>query len=419
MELTEHQEEILSNLLSSKEKLVFLSGAAGTGKTATISKWMESLSFNANIALCSSTHKALSVLDSFITEDVECNVVKATIHSFLGLQMVNKGQKQVLKASGKSKYMKFNPNYIILDEASMICTTVMKELNHYMTMHQNLEKVIFVGDILQLSISGDWIRWDNIDTYYLTQQMRKSPDDPMLLYINELRRKISDLDPDIDPFPEDIPNLIIHEDHKTFCQAYKNDLTPSKALVAYKNATVNAYNRNIKKYIHNDDNTWTKGDNIIIEGVVYKKVGKINKTIFTNRASLKIITHPELKILDGVEYWSFVGQDANKVKNEVRVPVTKTSLNNAIEKYVTTRDWRRYYEVKEKFVFAKHSYALTCHSGQGSTYENVYIDVDDFLDIPADPLNNGLFRMLNVGITRAKEKVHVYIGEDRNYTNFK
>ena len=61
-----------------------------------------------------------------------------------------------------------------------------------------------------------------------------------------------------------------------------------------------------------------------------------------------------------------------------------------------------------------HADALTVYGAQGSTYDEVFIDATDMMTARAN-----VRRMAYVGISRARHKAHVFVGEERNYKYFK
>src|SRR5574343_663417 len=73
-------------------------GYAGTGKSTTISSIITDLDRSGfSIAVTAPTHKANQVLKSMMRERISDTCTISTIHSFLGLQLVQDKQQQVLK----------------------------------------------------------------------------------------------------------------------------------------------------------------------------------------------------------------------------------------------------------------------------------------------------------------------------------
>jgi len=66
--------------------------------------------------------------------------------------------------------------------------------------------------------------------------------------------------------------------------------------------------------------------------------------------------------------------------------------------------WREFWELKEAFNEVRHSYAITSHRSQGSSYLKTFIDLEDIM------LNRNrqeAFRSLYVSCTRQREEIYV------------
>jgi ATP-dependent exoDNAse (exonuclease V) beta subunit len=67
-----------------------------------------------------------------------------------------------------------------------------------------------------------------------------------------------------------------------------------------------------------------------------------------------------------------------------------------------SRLWKEFWTFKEAFHSLRHAYSITAHRAQGSTYESVFVDVQDIL------LNRNrqeAFRCLYVACSRPKFKL--------------
>ena len=146
----------ISVLLSLIKDLVIISGGPGTGKTFTIQKIVDALTFanteGYSIALAAPTGKAAQRLtESLSLENHDFVEAPVTIHKLLGA----KGE------SGQFRYNEKNPlpfNTVIIDEASMLDITLWIRLIRAIP---NESKLIVLGDKNQLasveagSILGD------------------------------------------------------------------------------------------------------------------------------------------------------------------------------------------------------------------------------------------------------------------------
>jgi exodeoxyribonuclease-5 len=70
------------------------------------------------------------------------------------------------------------------------------------------------------------------------------------------------------------------------------------------------------------------------------------------------------------------------------------------------RKWGAFWAFKEAFHKVRHSYAITAHRAQGSTYEAVFVD---WRDILTNRNRGEAFRCLYVACTRPKKEL--YLGQ--------
>ena len=85
-----------------------------------------------------------------------------------------------------------------------------------------------------------------------------------------------------------------------------------------------------------------------------------------------------------------------------------TYAKNASKEY-KKQAWMRYFELKGKYIDVKYTYASTVHKLQGSTYENVYIDFKEIIDMSRYSEMETMYRLIYVAITRATNKVKVLV----------
>ena len=74
---------------------------------------------------------------------------------------------------------------------------------------------------------------------------------------------------------------------------------------------------------------------------------------------------------------------------------------------VLTRLWDFYYfQFIDQFADIIYGYAITTHKSQGSTYQNVYIDMSDI--IHNNPNHKNSHQCLYTAVTRASEKIKIF-----------
>lgn len=67
--------------------------------------------------------------------------------------------------------------------------------------------------------------------------------------------------------------------------------------------------------------------------------------------------------------------------------------------------WKKYLSFKDCVVCVDFPHALTVHKSQGSTYENVFLDMED-LGKCADKDYDLYLRLMYVAVSRASDKVY-------------
>jgi ATP-dependent exoDNAse (exonuclease V) alpha subunit len=105
-------------------------------------------------------------------------------------------------------------------------------------------------------------------------------------------------------------------------------------------------------------------------------------------------------------------KDENERKVTIRTltPKGQFELNNKLNelsmeaKLGKKYKWREFWQLKEAFNEIRHSYAITSHRSQGSSYRKVFVDLEDIM------LNRNrqeAFRSLYVSCTRQREELYV------------
>jgi len=396
IKLTKHQKEKISEVLDNLEKhdIALLSGVAGTGKTTSVKSIIHSFMSKdpyCEVVVTATTHKAVAV----ISESIE-NIPVMTIHSFLHMVPDKKSEVMRMVVSKSRK-----PNYadlLVIEEFSMLTKDVIDALNDHIDEYGT--KVLFVGDASQLILEEDSMKSFNLDKYtsVLTEPMRQKALSDLAMYSNMASNYILGLgeEPSV-PYGNDI---VKYTSHKEFIKAWKQCHSKDKAIIAFHNKTVKAYNSNIAKKFKMQDEEYVAGNTVSLRSAV----STAEQRIIPNRAIVKL---EEVK--DEKDYYQVKSN-----RGTFRINKTATWLKELLQKYVDTLDWNKYYKIKEMYTQVHHSDALTVHASQGSTYDQVFIDASDIIDAPRD--HN---RLAYVAISRARYMAHIYVGDKRDYSAFK
>lgn len=421
--MTSHQKEKFSDLLSDPSKKVMFTGSAGCGKTYSISKFLESLGPLDTVYLTSTTHQSLSVLSEMLPDKHDCEIKMSTIHKFLRFIMKYQqdGSTRLFKRPLKNGEEEPTCDYLIIDEVSMLTPEILNDLSSKATSKRISTKIILVGDPVQLEVSS-FIDFSSINSYELTVNMRQNEESDLYKYCKKLRTAIETNMPPV-PLPKTANDIELVSDHREFIRKYKKS-SNDKVILAYQNSTVSSYNSNIKRLLQGES-LYTVGDQIILSEP-HMLSGKV---IFNNRERIEIT-----KILPNGSYPITVNEKAEfnyysfEVKNNkgkesiIRVPRTKTDHNKYLEfkKSQALKDkskWQYYYRTMESFNYVHHGFAMTVHSAQGSSVDEVYIDAGDFSP-PNDPIFHTLKKLIYVALTRARIKAIVFTGNERDFKEF-
>jgi DNA polymerase III delta prime subunit len=283
----------INNFISQDtDRIFYLFGYAGAGKTFLMSKIIDQLLINNkmdHVFICAPTHQALKVIESDIKKDLSptdqtsmcLKMSFMTIHKLLEFRpiiMAEDGTK-VFKSIKESNFLKQMENkLIVIDECSMISKDMMTELNKYMELYPI--KLIFMGDHMQLPPVKEKISlvFKNVpeDYYYhviLDEIMRTKSVD--IKDVCAIIRKWNQSD--------SLAKLLlpIHNrkrSNKTFNLYHnKNDYINTSwfkffakslskgdipIILTWKNSTAHNYNAIIRKHVHNtsDINNYIVGD---------------------------------------------------------------------------------------------------------------------------------------------------------------
>jgi len=407
--MTEHQREKFDNIMSHSDKIVALFGEGGTGKTVSVSKFIQSLDENQIVALTTTTHQSLSVLRDMVPSHHKCDITTSTIHKFLGFRVKDNQGKSTLQRNPKHEISFVD--YLIIDESSYLTKQLLDFIKGSEVGFRVRKKIILVGDKMQLTID-DFLNLDSIFSEELTENMRQSRDSDLYTFCHSLRHRIENK-LGVVPIPANGKDIIMTSNHTAFVSEYKKN-TSNKCILAFLNSTVKSYNNNIKKKMLKED-TYSIGDTLVVMEPTFKKLANgSNSIIYNNRERVEILGIVQETDSDTL----LLVKNSKEIEAQLLVPKSKAEYNRTLKNYVDKKDWKNYYDYKEARNFVHHSYALTVHSAQGSTFDDVFIDLSDF-NPPNDPVSDKLLRMVYVALTRARKRVFIYLGDGkRDYQAF-
>lgn len=417
--LTEDQEAackaFASFMMNSKQDMFVLKGYAGTGKTTLVKYLLDRLpnllktqkllkpdSKGYNVSLTATTHKAAEALESALGHPVR------TIHSLLGLvvRFNPELRKNELKpAKGKNNFIIEN-ELIFIDEASFIGHSLLS----WIRKRTQKCKLVFIGDPAQLLDVGS--QYSPVFSVPLpgaemTTIVRQAEGSPIIKLASQFRDVLK-----TGQFFSFAPDgqVIQHVDKATFQQQIEQEfLRPDwghndSKILTWTNKSAIAYNNHLVAK-NKGTHTFQVDDYAVCNA-------HIPHGNYKNGAIVRIT-----KINKGME----CGIDGHILEldhqHEVFLPDVWRSTETTtrvLEKYLDsishlTSDFKNdqiahyFYNLAD----LRALFACTINKSQGSTYERVFIDLDDLRRC-----NQGtqLARLLYVAVSRARTGV-IFTGD--------
>lgn len=407
--LNKCQEKALDALLEfcySQEKYICLSGMPGTGKTYLLNEFASQLgSINtvlkitgrtpfARIEFTATTNKASAVL-----HESGCKGA-TTIYKLFGIKVTNDYNTGAEKLDF-TRAITIVDSIIVIDEASMLSYDVLDYINKYAIRC----KVIFVGDKNQLpTVNGNGADvFNKFKVIELTKIMRQKP---------SLAKAIKNAKNALEAGEMiDLPSMesesIIRLNKSDFLDSIVN-MGLNDRILCYTNSKCIAYNSHIRNEL-GLPTTPIKGDMCVSKGRVVSQSSD-RQIVLNAEESFPII---DVKPIDKyiyigneqcqgvVEYITHKGKFIGLQNPELYPLILKSAYTNC----KLLKDYTRYIWLKENILDPRFYYSSTIHSAQGSTYDNVYIDLNDILK-GRGATKETKNKLLYVAISRAKNKIY-------------
>lgn len=395
-------EFFINFLLNPVETVMVLSGYAGTGKSTLVRVLLKRLEAYADtwkmltddkpqyqVQLTATTNKAAEALRLLTGQTV------VTIHSFLGLRVhtdYTTGKKQLVP--GKRSSMKYN-YLLFVDEASMVDPRLLE-----LIFDQTKDcKIVFMGDPAQLppvKFNGCPVFLAGFSEAALTEVVRQAAGSPINELATQFRLTVAD---NIwRPFSPD-GQTVIHLDRESFDQALMAEMSrpdwkyADSKLLAYTNARAIVYNNALRAHIQGNPEL-QPGDYAVCNSYVRVDEKKISTD---DLVFIKEIEPPET-IHNIRGRYVTVNEDFRTF-----APYDPKDIERAMKWATDNKKWSIQREV-EGWIDLRAAYAQTVNKSQGSTYDRVFIDLDD---IATCKNGNLIARLLYVAVSRARYQVYL------------
>lgn len=426
-QLTDNQEAAIQTVLNMFEEgdtFATLRGSAGTGKTTIILELINRAEdYFDQVFVTAPTNKATKVL----AEKTGKHAI--TIYKMLGLVLKDQETEQILEQAGRIQLEPDERVLLIVDEASMMNQELMGLVDEMVAEH-DLLYVLFVGDPYQLNpIKEEESRAMTYEGYELTEVLRQAADNPVIQLAQHIRDLQTNNVKGSIPYSSyiDGTRIVHHRAFGHFIGAYleKFRANESAHLVAWTNNKVNEMNRNIRRKLYGADakqpflideevmlyeplfeTTYSRGKhrkNIVLENSALAIVADVQQTVSNFPGGLSFDTW--LVELDADNYFhqAFVPANPAEVTNELKAIAKRAVDGDPKKRGLIFRD--EYYPIKNHFIDIRPSHAMTAHKSQGSTFDSVFVDVQN-ISFNKNDLER--LRCLYVAITRCAKELHLY-----------
>jgi ATP-dependent exoDNAse (exonuclease V) alpha subunit len=436
--------KLLSNFIFNEDKntLFLLKGYAGTGKTTTISTFVNSLwSAQRKSVLLAPTGRAAKVISVYSKRPAY------TIHKkiYFPKKQANGGVDFVLQQN------KHRNTIFIVDESSMIPDSrqnqklfengsLLDDLINYVDKGQNC-KLIFIGDTAQLppvkltlspALDADTLSIDyqkSVIEIELDEVMRQHVNSGILANATQLRFLIQNDGIDF-KFDLDFPDIIRLEDgydiEDALVLAYENDGVEDTAFIVRSNKRANQYNQQIRLNIRGQENEISAGDFVMVVKNNYFWLKESSDAGFIANGDicqvlkilsikelygfkfaeveLRMIDYPNMPAFETVLLLDTISSESPSLTYE-----ESNKLYQAVkEDYADEKSkYKQFLKIKKNIYFnalqVKFSYAMTCHKSQGGQWKTVFIE-QPYLP---NGVSKEYFRWLYTAVTRTQEKLYL------------
>lgn len=403
--LTADQEKVKNAftqfILDPDQRTMVITGYAGTGKSTLtgilideLPKLLQTAKLLSgpndtpwSVDLTATTNKAAEAL-SHLTGAYVC-----TIQSFLGLRVDVNYQTRQTKLVPTKRCHDIHDTILFIDEASYIDDIL---LGWITKLTENC-KVIFMGDPAQLTpvkSSVTPVFHQGYHTVGLEQVVRQTEDHPIIDLATAFRNTVNT--GEFFSFTPDNIN-IVHMDRETFDQAALKDFSDPNwknshsKLLAWTNKRVIAYNHAINDLVKGTPNLQVDD-----YAVCNKYISNRECSLRTDQLVRITGIHPDTAY--GVQGWKVEMDNRHRAFLPARLEDKTKALKDARQQ----EDWAKVQTITDFWIDLRAAYACTINKSQGSTYDRVYIDLDD---ISKCNNANTIARMLYVAVSRARYQV--------------
>lgn len=420
--LSTQQQQALTQLhqfVQGSERLFVLEGYAGTGKTTLLQVFAAQLQEqgdNRAIVFSAFTNKATKVLSQMV-EDWGLQIDCLTCCQLLGLKpQIDPETGDQAFIPDRDRQSSFSAYaLVVVDECSMVNQNLWELLLNEISGLFTTTQILFVGDPAQLPPVNEVASQTFLSVAHkavLTEVVRYGGAIGVLadsirrnLEARQLPRFQSAINHDQTEGTFVMPTAIWERQLIRAFASERSQVDPDYVrAVAYTNQRVHALNHTIRDAIFGRDvPRFVVGERLIAMSPVF---GRPDEIVIQTSSECWVQTVQE----DEIQRWRIwaleVETDAGRrltlsVLHESEYPRFQRDLQQMAE----LKRWQDFWRLKQQaFANVTYSYALTIHKSQGSTFQNVFVDLPNVMGNRKVRERN---QLLYVAVTRAAQRLFI------------
>ena len=384
--------QALEDFVHSDEKIYLLTGYAGTGKTTLLQALITRLQQQRDgrpVALTALSNKATKVLQAMAYR-WGCEVDCMTCCKLLGLKPVidkeTGGQK--FEPDRDRKNLTTEYDLVVVDECSMINQEMWLLLINSVSRLTDKTQLLFVGDSAQLPPVGE------AEAPCFEQILYRSDLTEVIRYGGAIGLLAEDVRTNLDRTTapraksdrnktntEGIFTVPLPQWEKLMLRAFQSDAylrDPDQVRVlAYTNKRVNYLNNKIRAAIYGDKAArFVSGERLIAKNVC---MGKDRILLQTSEECM--VMDACLRRFEGWLVWELEIVTEEQQERTLRVlhEDEEARFRGLLSDYSEKKQWMAFWDYKQLFHELSYAYSLTVHKSQGSTFQDVFVDVPNLM----------------------------------------
>lgn len=394
LKLTADQQKTLDEfnifMLDATRRTFVIDGRPGCGKTTLVPvlinhaqnlkaflKSLLNLDGDIHVELTATTNKAAEALKEKLP-----NYNVSTIHSFLNLRVVNDF------STGKQKLHKTNNYYVhenvllFVDEMSMADSELLKIISDstlnckvVYLLDKNQILPVFENEVPLLSK----FPLNAVLSEIVRQQVLPCGSLHPIAVLSGQLTAVVENKTKLFPLVGDNTHIFTCT-KREFGDAINQHFVEPDAehkyrILAWTNKKVQRYNDHVRKLLGKTE-MYQKGEFLIVNDT-YSPNGAV---ALSNQEEVLVIdvddTKYEWKDTE-IMYQGITVRNKKGIVYKVRVPLDFEFLDKWVKYYAKIKDFSAMFNLKSSFIDLRPMYASTVHKSQGSTFDTVFIDVDD------------------------------------------